>query len=115
MQLLSRGGSGTVQASSDETERRTVGRVYPCQLILGKQKSGKHRGGLSRPETFAAKRCLRRKASPLGDVKGAVGVSRLRGRKIPPRFPPKFISYTCTKNMPKIFAEILNFFLTYGR
>ena len=34
MQLLSRGGSGTVQASSDETERRTVGRVYPCQLIL---------------------------------------------------------------------------------
>ena len=34
MQLLSRGGSGTVQASSDETKRRTVRRACPCQPIL---------------------------------------------------------------------------------
>ena len=30
VQLLPRGGSGTVQASSDETERRAVRRVCPC-------------------------------------------------------------------------------------
>ena len=30
VQLLPQGRSGTVQASSDETERRTVRRVNPC-------------------------------------------------------------------------------------